>query len=42
LLDRGIYMTPSNGLHWIISTAHREDDIHKLLEAADQACGEMA
>ncbi len=22
LLDRGIYMTPSNGLHWIISTAH--------------------
>src|SRR6266436_10042901 len=24
LLDRGIYMTPSNGLHWIISTAHTE------------------
>ena len=22
LLDRGIYMTPSNGLHWIVSTAH--------------------
>jgi len=42
LLDHGIYMTPSNGLHWIISTAHTEDDIHKLLEAADQACGEMA
>jgi glutamate-1-semialdehyde aminotransferase len=34
-------MTPSNGLHWIISTAHTEADIEKLLEAADQACGEM-
>jgi glutamate-1-semialdehyde 2,1-aminomutase len=42
LLDHGIYMTPSNGLHGIISTAHTEDDIHKLLEAADQACEEMA
>ncbi len=42
LLDHGIYMTPSNGLHWIISTAHTEADIHKLLEAADQVCGEMA
>jgi glutamate-1-semialdehyde 2,1-aminomutase len=41
LLDHGIYMTPSNGLHWIISTAHTEADIEKLLEAADQACGEM-
>jgi glutamate-1-semialdehyde 2,1-aminomutase len=42
LLDHGIYMTPSNGLHWIISTAHTENDFQKLLEAADQACGEMA
>jgi glutamate-1-semialdehyde 2,1-aminomutase len=42
LLEHGIYMTPSNGLHWIISTAHTESDVHKLLEAADQACGEMA
>ena len=38
LLDRGIYMTPSNGLHWIISTAHTNADVQKLLEAADQAC----
>src|SRR5581483_7616080 len=30
LLDRGIYMTPSNGLHWIISTAHTQSDIDKL------------
>jgi len=22
--ERGIYMTPSNGLHWIISTAHSQ------------------
>jgi glutamate-1-semialdehyde 2,1-aminomutase len=42
LLDHGVYMTPSNGLHWIISTAHTEADVQKLLEAADQVCGEMA
>src|SRR5450755_503037 len=38
LLDQGIYMTPSNGLHWIISTAHTEKDVAKLIEAADRAC----
>jgi glutamate-1-semialdehyde 2,1-aminomutase len=38
LLDRGIYMTPSNGLHWIISTAHTEADVEALIESADQAC----
>src|SRR4029434_2513038 len=38
LLERGIYMTPSNGLHWIISTAHTEADIDMLVRAADQAC----
>jgi glutamate-1-semialdehyde 2,1-aminomutase len=38
LLDRGIYMTPSNGLHWIISTAHTEKDVAALIEAADRAC----
>jgi glutamate-1-semialdehyde 2,1-aminomutase len=42
LLDRGIYMTPSNGLHWIISTAHTEADIAVLLESADQACAGLA
>ncbi len=42
LLERGIYMTPSNGLHWIISTAHAESDIEKLVAAADEACGEVA
>lgn len=42
LLDHGIYMTPSNGLHWIISTAHTETDIEKLVRAADHACAEMA
>jgi glutamate-1-semialdehyde 2,1-aminomutase len=42
LLERGIYMTPSNGLHWIISTAHTEGDVEKLLDAADQACAELA
>jgi glutamate-1-semialdehyde 2,1-aminomutase len=41
LLDRGIYMTPSNGLHWIISTAHTEGDVQCLLAAADQACAEL-
>lgn len=42
LLDRGVYMTPSNGLHWIISTAHQEDDVEALLRAADEACAEIA
>lgn len=42
LLDRGVYMTPSNGLHWIISTAHTQADIDKLLKAADQACVELS
>ena len=41
LLDHGIYMTPSNGLHWIISTAHTEQDVEALLEAADQACAQL-
>ena len=42
LLDRGIYMTPSNGLHWIISTAHTEADVQELLLATDQACSGLA
>jgi glutamate-1-semialdehyde 2,1-aminomutase len=42
LLDRGIYMTPANGLHWIISTAHTEADVAALVEAADLACAEVA
>ena len=41
LLERGIYMTPSNGLHWIISTAHTEADVAALVEAADQACTDL-
>jgi glutamate-1-semialdehyde 2,1-aminomutase len=42
LLERGVYMTPSNGLHWIISTAHTEADVAALAEAADQACAKLA
>jgi glutamate-1-semialdehyde 2,1-aminomutase len=42
LLERGIYMTPSNGLHWIISTAHTEADVEVLLEAAEEVCSELA
>jgi glutamate-1-semialdehyde 2,1-aminomutase len=38
LLEQGIYMTPSNGLHWIISTVHTEKDAAALIEAADRAC----
>jgi glutamate-1-semialdehyde 2,1-aminomutase len=41
LLDQGIYMTPSNGLHWIISTAHTEKDLARLIEAADRACADL-
>jgi len=42
LLERAIYMTPSNGLHWILSTAHTQADIENLLQAADQASAELA
>ncbi len=42
LLDRGIYMTPSNGLHWIISTAHTDADVRTLVDAADQACSGLS
>ncbi len=42
LLDRGIYMTPSNGLHWIISTAHTQKNVETLLQAADEVCAELA
>ncbi len=42
LLERGIYMTPSNGLHWIISTVHTKADVAALLEAADHACRKLA
>jgi len=34
-------MTPSNGLHWIISTAHTEKDLARLIEAADRACADL-
>jgi glutamate-1-semialdehyde 2,1-aminomutase len=42
LLDRGIYMTPSNGLHWIISTAHTTHDVEALIAAADEVCAGLA
>jgi len=41
LLDRGMYMTPSNGLHWIISTAHTEADVDALARAADEAMASL-
>jgi glutamate-1-semialdehyde 2,1-aminomutase len=41
LLEHGIYMTPSNGLHWIISTAHTDQDVAALIAAADHACAEL-
>ncbi len=41
LLERGIYMTPSNGLHWIISSAHSDKDVAVLIEAADLACTDL-
>jgi glutamate-1-semialdehyde 2,1-aminomutase len=41
LLERGIYMTPSNGLHWIISTVHTEADVAALIEAADNSCAHL-
>src|SRR6202166_3598795 len=42
LLEHGIYMTPSNGLHWIISTVHANEDVAALGDAADHACADLA
>jgi glutamate-1-semialdehyde 2,1-aminomutase len=42
LMQHGIYMTPSNGLHWIISTSHTEEDVAALMATAEQACAELA
>src|SRR5580765_203443 len=42
LHDEGIYMTPSNGLHWIISTVHSEKDVDALVAAADRVCAELS
>jgi glutamate-1-semialdehyde aminotransferase len=42
LMEQGIYMTPSNGLHWIISTVHSEKDVATLVAAVDQSCRELA
>ena len=42
LLERGVYMTPSNGLHWIISTAHTDADVQALLQAAGQSCSGLS
>jgi glutamate-1-semialdehyde 2,1-aminomutase len=42
LLERGIYMTPSNGLHWIITTAHSEADVAQLIAAVDAACADRS
>src|ERR1700722_14890711 len=42
LLRRGSYMTHSNGLHWIIKTAHADPDVEALLGVADEACAGLA
>jgi glutamate-1-semialdehyde 2,1-aminomutase len=42
LIENGVYMTPSNGLHWIISTAHTQGDVEALVEAADRVCADLA
>ncbi len=42
LLRHGVYMTPSNGLHWIITTAHSPGDVSRLERAADLACRGIA
>ena len=41
LIDDGIFMTPSNSLHWIISTAHSDQDIEIFLQAVDRACAKL-
>jgi hypothetical protein len=34
-------MTPSNGLHWIISAAHTPQDVEALLAVTDEVCAGM-
>jgi glutamate-1-semialdehyde 2,1-aminomutase len=41
LLKRGVYSTVSNGLHSIACTAHTEEDVAKVLTAADDAISSM-
>ena len=41
LFKRGIYSTVSNGLHSIACIAHTEDDVAKVLNAADDVISSM-
>jgi glutamate-1-semialdehyde 2,1-aminomutase len=41
LLKRGVYSTVSNGLHSIACIAHTEEDVAKVLNAADEAISSM-
>jgi glutamate-1-semialdehyde 2,1-aminomutase len=42
MLDRGIYLPPSQFEAWMISTSHREEEIGIALRAAEGAFGELA
>jgi glutamate-1-semialdehyde 2,1-aminomutase len=37
MLDRGVYLPPSQFETWILSFAHSEDDVAKVVDAADDA-----
>jgi len=41
LIKCGVYVTVSNGLHSITCTAHTEEDVDRVLNAADDALGNM-
>ena len=42
MLNRGIYLPPSQFEAWFLSVAHREEDIAATLEAADAVLSELA
>ncbi|SIS48648.1 glutamate-1-semialdehyde 2,1-aminomutase [Salimicrobium flavidum] len=41
MLSKGVNLAPSKYEAWFLTTAHREEDIHKTLEAVDQTFAEM-
>jgi glutamate-1-semialdehyde 2,1-aminomutase len=41
LFEHGVYLSPSAGLHSVISTAHSEADVALTLEAARKAIGDV-
>ena len=42
MLDRGVYLPPSQFEAWFVSLAHTDEDVERTLEAAREALAEVA